>query len=134
MIIKLKSFSLSNLDFFCAFVAFLFVIYLHLPGYAYYDTFLQMDAAKIIEQGSRVGLTDLHPLIMSLMMAFFDKLGNPLAGMLVFHNLMFWMGLLLFVKSFDISPFRRGVLLIIIGLGISVYYVCFKKRHNFLQH
>ncbi|MBI1761773.1 MAG: hypothetical protein HYR56_10095 [Acidobacteria bacterium] len=70
----------------------LFITFSFYPGYLSFDSIEQLNQAR-----SGI-LNDWHPPLMSFIWHFLDRVAPGPASMLLFHNLLFWSGLALFIS------------------------------------
>lgn len=114
-------------------VGILLTVYCYYPGYMSSDSIFQL------MQGRSGNFDDWHPPLMSLMWGVTDRVIPGPAGMLIFHNLLFWCGLsLLIVELFGHMPISWFLILVIgfwppvfallgtiwkdVGLGVSLVF------------
>lgn len=84
----------------------LLTIWLFFPGY------VDNDAADQLQQGRSGNFNDWHPPIMSWVWGGVDRIVPGAAGMLIFHSILYWGGLGIFIGFAARNPLRRGLYLL----------------------
>ncbi|HET9906868.1 MAG TPA: hypothetical protein VFQ23_09510 [Anaerolineales bacterium] len=94
-----------------ALIGMVFILYVFYPGY------MSNDSVDQLTQGRSNNYTDWHPPLMSWVWGRFDQVLPGPAGMLLFHNLLFWGGLGLFMQS--VAPkwpgWLKSILILLVG-------------------
>lgn len=88
---------------------FLFVVFCFYPG------LLSPDSVVQLHQAIHRSYDSWHPPIMSAVWTLWTLVIPGAGGMLIFHNLMFWLGLTLWVRMAVFGVFARVIL--ILGIG-----------------
>ena len=95
----------------------LITIWCFYPGYMSVDSFEQLKQAR---SGK---FTDWHPPLMSYTWGLFDQVMPGPSGMLIFHSLMFWIGLALVVYLSVANEYLAPLLILSIGFFPPIFAV-----------
>lgn len=94
---------------------FVFAVASFFPGY------MSQDSVSQLWQARAMIFTDWHPPVMGFLWGLIDRVIPGPAGMLVFHNLMFWAGLGLFVHNLGFKRAWAAAAILLIGLCPPVF-------------
>src|SRR5436190_1598884 len=94
----------------CAASGFASTLFTFWPGQMNVDALIQLQQARSFV------FNDVHPPIMSLLWSGFDQVIPGSAGMLAFHNLMFWTGLGIVVYLLKPPPVCAALAILAVGL------------------
>lgn len=81
---------------------------------------MSWDSVEQLSQGRAGAFTDWHPPVMSLLWGWLDRILPGPAGMLIFHNLLFWSGLSLIAVSLFGHSWRARLAIPLVGFFPSV--------------
>jgi hypothetical protein len=95
---------------FIALVCALWLAHEFSPGFMSYDTLYQYRQAMGL-----AALSDTHPIIMALLWRFLASVSDSNGTMLLFHQLLYWGTITLFVLLVTRQPTYRIALLLVIG-------------------
>jgi len=96
-------------------IGFVLTIACFFPGY------MSPDSVEQLRQGRALSFGAWHPPVMSLLWGLLDRIVPGPAGMLVLHNIIFWIGLSLFVYHLALKPFWAAAAILLIGLSPPVF-------------
>lgn len=82
---------------------------------AFYPGLMSADSIDQWQQGHAWSFYDVHPPMMSALWGLFDMVVPGPALMLVFHNLLFWGGVLLFWRAARVKAGALGLALVAVG-------------------
>ena len=91
-------------------LGFVFTVASFFPGY------MSPDSVSQLSQGRAMRFTDWHPPVMSFLWGVIDRVVPGPAGMLVLHNVMFWVGLSLFVYHLGFERAWAATAILLTGL------------------
>src|SRR5262245_15175137 len=94
---------------------FLFSLYIHWPGFMSFDSFIQF------RQALAGVYTGWHPPVMSFVWHYSNKLIFGPGGMLIFHNLMFFIGLALWAKTLPVQHSTRALFIVALAASPAVF-------------
>lgn len=91
--------------------------------YIFYPGYLSNDSVDQLTQGRENNYNDWHPPLMSWLWGRIDQVVPGPFGMLVFHNLLFWGGLELFINSAapNWSRYLKFVLVLLVGFYPPIF-------------
>lgn len=87
---------------------------------SFYPGYLSFDSLEQLKQARSGMFTDWHPPLMSFIWYLFDRIMPGPVGMLLFHNLMFWSGLALFISQFINHKLLATIIIFSIGFSPPV--------------